>query len=146
MFVKIRVIEGLIAVSPSFVVVSDQFIKNINNNDLFSKKKKETLFSKDIYRLIHCHRLEVAREETDVQDQQVSAKSAAVQGRRRAEQGVQSMVGVHGSRFHPEEVGPGETSNDNLHKICFTIVKKKNEQRKKQCSFERLTLQRSKES
>lgn len=81
---------------------------------------------------IRRHRLEVAREKTDVQDQQVSAKSATAQGRRRAEQGVQSMVGIHGSRFHPEEVRPGETSN-----IYQDLFHCRGEKKRDQCSFEK---------
>lgn len=53
----------------------------------------------------------MACEEIDVQDQQVSAKFATAQSRRRVEQSVQSVVGIHGSRFHSKEVGPGETNN-----------------------------------
>lgn len=53
----------------------------------------------------------MACEEIVVQDQQVPAKFATTQSWCRVEQGVQSVVGVHGSRFRPKEVRPGETNN-----------------------------------
>lgn len=53
----------------------------------------------------------MACEEIVVQDQQVPAKFATTQSWCRVEQGVQSVVGVHRSRFRPKEVRPGETNN-----------------------------------
>lgn len=56
----------------------------------------------------YLRRIEMAREEADLQDQQVPAKSAATESRRGAEQSVQGLVGVHRSRLHSEEIRTGE--------------------------------------
>lgn len=68
----------------------------------------------------------MACEEIVVQDQQVSAKFATTQSWCRVEQGVQSVVGVHGSRFRPKEVRPGEANN-----ICQDFSQSWNEKEMK---------------
>lgn len=50
----------------------------------------------------------MAREETDLQDQQVPEKFTAAQSRHRIGQSFQSVVGLHGSHVRSKEVGPGE--------------------------------------
>lgn len=68
----------------------------------------------------------MACEEIVVQDQQVSAKFATTQSWCRVEQGVQSVVRIHGSRFRPKEVRPGEANN-----ICQDILQSWSEKKMK---------------